>query len=460
MNKKDIEELEIVKKAIQNHVPALAGFLNCNKRIQEYSADLYKNHVSDFYVERQKIMKKIIKRQCVELFGEEAKNFKLNLDGPIVANMVDHNGILNNPILLSSHLITSASNLFDSKFDILSLNTALYPFNSVFYKRGLGYKEKTLTFISKSKSHQLVYYAKPLNFENYPKEIKDSLENINVEDCEYAWQQAAKINYRIWPRLFNEELRSKLPKLITLNQDEIVRALLLNIIKEKNSFVYDAILDPIFREEIESVFMGTTGAWSENSSSGSFLFWTVDDRNQAVGLKQEGNFLVSSKEGFDYKVELSDVEIVKAIEERQIYAGMVLLFAALLFYTGMVPLSGYGSINYLNIMKEGWLKLLKNKYPEEYLGISNMKIDKLVGGPVLTYYRDEKKEIKSAFMLDVLMSGGLSREYLENIFSMNFNDLLLPAFIDVYNSYVPKKNRQKISITADDIISEQLAWLK
>jgi len=459
MTEKNIQELEIIKEAIRNHVPKLAEFIDCKIPIEEYSANLYKNDVDDVYISRQNIIKESIKKQCLDLFGEESKNFRLNLDGPVVANMVDHNGILNNPILLSSHFITSASNLFDSKFDILSLNTGLYPLNNPFYKRGLGYQGETITFISKSKSHQLVYYSPPLEFPDFPQDIKEILQEADFGTNEYAWEQASKMNYKLWPLLFQEELRLSLPKLITLNQDEVVSDLLKDAISKKQGFVYDTMFNPEFRKMVKKEFMDTTGAWSKDGG-GSFLFWARDDRNQAVAMHQDGDYLVSSKESFDYKIKIQEEEILEALENKKIYAGMVLLFGAFLFHTGMVPLAGYGSINYLNVMKNRWLNILKDTYPDEHKGIEKMNINKLVGGPVLTYYRDDKKQIQPAYMLDILMSGGLSKDYLKNIFSMNFNDLLLPAFVDIYNTYVPQEKRKPISITQNDIVSEQLTWLK
>ena len=452
------EQFDVIKGAIREHVPKLAEFIDLQTPIEEYSASLFGAQVEQKYLSRQAIIKELIVKQCQELFGDEAKNFRLNLDGPVIANIVDHNGILNNPILLSSHIITSASNIFDSKFDILSLNTALYPLNNPFYKRGLGYKEEVIPFISKSKSHQLVYCAPPLEFQEFPKEIQDILTKADEVKSTYAWQQASRMNYCLWPKLFEESLRPRLPRLITLNQDEIVKDLVIKLIKEKGNFVYDTIFKPDFRESVKKVFEGSTGAW-DSAGKGSFLFWAIDEKNQALALKQEGDELVSARAEKAYRLPLQEKEIIQALEAREIYPGMVVLFGALLFYAGIVPLAGYGSINYLNVMKERWLKVLENTYPEEWVSINKMPINKLVGGPVLTYYKDAQSEIHQAYMLDILMSGGLKRDYLEKVFAMTFGDLLQAPLIDIYDSYIPKEYKQDITLKPHDIISEQFGWL-
>jgi hypothetical protein len=453
------QEFEVIERAIREHVPKLAQFIDYDETISDYSSNLYNTSVPDRYLERQTLVKKAILKQCAHLFGDEAKTFRLNLDGPVIANIVDHNGILNHPVLLSSHIISSADSLFENQYDILSLNTALYPFNSSFYDRGLGYQDKTITFISKSKSHQMVYYAPALDFKEFPDDIRNILSQADTPPSAHAWEQACRMNYRLWPQVFEESLRPKLPKLITLNQDEVVKELLSELIGQEDNFVHAMIFDEAFRLRVKEIFKDTTGAWTDEGK-GSFLFWAVDEKNEGVPLKLEGNRLVSRKEGFAFDLKLDEADVLKALEENKIYPGMVLLFGALVFYAGVVPLCGYGSINYLNIMRDRWLTALKDTYPEEWTGINDMKIDKLIGGPVLTYYRDEQKRIKQAYMLDVVMRGGLKKDYLQKIFSMRFNDLLLAPLIDIYHSYIPSEHRQAISIKPHDVISEQLSWLE
>ncbi len=460
MTVKQLQQFNIIRRGIEKHVPKLAEFIECDLPIFKYSENLYEDKVEDKYLVRQKVVKESIKRQIIELFGEEAKKFRLNLDGPLRVNIVDHNGILNHPILTGSHIISSAWQLFDRQSDILSLNTALYPFNSVFYKRGLGYRGKTLSFVSKSKCHQLVYYAPPVNFETFPDEIKQILQSADRPISQRAWQQASRINYKLWPLLFEPALRDKLPRLITLNQDKVVKDLLIHLIKKKDNFIYEVIFNPQLRERCYQVFLNSTGAWFENQNKGSFLFWKINEKNEGVNLVLKDGRLVSVKEKYPYQLELEEGAVIEALEKDEIYAGMVLLFGALVFYAGVVPLAGYGSVNYLNVMKDKWLKLLRDQYPEEYHSIKQMNINKLIGGPVLAYYRDKENKLQQAYALDIIMKGGLKREYLEKVLSMPFNELLKPALIDVYNSYIPAEVREEISITTNDVVNEQFAWIK
>ncbi len=454
------QQFNIIKQGIEKHVPKLAEFIKCDTPISQYSKNLYTDTISDKYIQRQKTVKESIKRQIEEIFGTEKEEINLNLNKPLVVNIVDHNGILNHPILLASHIISSAWQLFNRQYDILSLNTALYPFNSVFYKRGLNYQGKTLTFISKSKCHQLVYYAPPVNFNNYPDDIRKILEQCDQPKSRFAWQQATRMNYKLWPLLFEENLRDRLPRLITLNQDKVIKDLLIQLIKERDNFIYDVIFNKELRQKFYQTFLNTTGAWFENSNKGSFLFWTVNKKNEGVNLTLRDDELISTKEKYPFKLKLEETAIIEALKKDKIYAGMVLLFGSLVFYAGVVPLAGYGSINYLNVMKDRWLKLLKDVYPEEYNSIKQMKINKLIGGPVLTYYRDEQNRLQQAYALDIIMKGGLTRKYLEKILSMPFNELLKPALIDIYHSYIPAEDRTKLNITTNDIVNKQFSWIK
>lgn len=92
-------------------------------------------------------------------------------------------------------------------------------------------------------------------------------------------------------------------------------------------------------------------------------------------------------------------------------------------------------------------------------GIKKMGINKLVGGPVLTYYWDDNRRLQQVFALDVILGGGLTREYLERVLAIPFNELLKSALIDVYNSYIPKNFRRKVDIAIHDIVDKQFSWV-
>jgi hypothetical protein len=459
MNAKAKEELEIVKNGVRKYVPKLGEFIDLETPLLEYSQKVYQVEVEDKYLERQEGLKKNIQEQSLLLFGDKAQDFEFKLNGPLIANIVDHNGILNHPVLLSSHIVSSAAQLYNPSFDILSLNTAFYPFNSVFYDGGLTWKQERHRFISNSKSQQLVYYGQPIDFSRFPEEARLKLDQADSPTSSTAWQQAGRVNYHLWPQLFEKKLRSNLPSLITLNQDEIVIKLITSLIQQGNNFIHDIIFNSDLRAQCRKVFEGSTGAWDEVNNKGSFLFWGVDEQKRGIGLKLSNNKLISTVEKYPYQLSLTPEHVINALNTREIYPGMVLIFGAFVFYSGLVPLAGYGSVNYLNVMQELWLRLLPGKYAEECDSINRMVINKLIGGPVLTYYRDNNGELRQAYMLDVLMSSGLTKKYLDKIFTMSFGDLLLAPLIDIYNTYIPEKHRQPISITPADVVSEQLSWI-
>lgn len=219
------------------------------------------------------------------------------------------------------------------------------------------------------------------------------------------------------------------------------------------------IFDPRFRELTYRAFEGKTGGWDFKNNKGSFLFWTTNSDFECVGLRPEGLELVPYQRTSSFRLPLKEQEVIEALETRKIYPGMVLAFGVLVFYAGMKPLCGYGSINYINIMKDVWARLLADEDPEESKSIKNMNIDGFVCGPILLYYRKQNGQLARAFAADIVERGGLTKAYLQKVFDMPFNKLLEPVLIDIYDSYIPAEARQKIDIDTDAIIAKQFDWV-
>lgn len=203
------QKFEIIKQAIKTYVPGVAKFFDFDENILEYSKQLYNFHIEPKHLERQKPIKEEIKKQLELLWPDRWRSFRLNLDKPLIANIADHNGILNDQILFASHIVSSAFQLFDSQSDILSLNTGMYPFNYLMYNRGLTFQEKIYPLISRDKSHQLVYYAKSLKLDSLPEPISDIYQSCDTPASEEARHQASRINYNLWPLLFEPGLKGK-----------------------------------------------------------------------------------------------------------------------------------------------------------------------------------------------------------------------------------------------------------
>ena len=56
--------------------------------------------------------------------------------------------------------------------------------------------------------------TRPLAFSDFPEVIKNILDRANTIQSELAWEQASRMNYHLWPLLFEESLRSKLPSCV------------------------------------------------------------------------------------------------------------------------------------------------------------------------------------------------------------------------------------------------------
>jgi len=78
---------------------------------------------------------------------------------------------------------------------------------------------------------------------------------------------------------------------------------------------------------------------------------------------------------------------------------------------------------------------------------------------VVTYARTSNGELVNQFALDIIAAGGLSKAYLENLVHMRYCDVLTPALLEIYESYVPVNERQKLSLTVADLTGEVFSWV-
>jgi hypothetical protein len=458
--------LEILRAGIQKHSPVVAEFFGREEKLSEYSKTLYQYESNPIHLKRQEVLAKAMEEKIKKLFNHEVK---LNL--PLTINIVDHHAILNHPMLIATNVIANAHQLLENKKSIVVLTSSIVPPNNFFNKKGFELHEKRVQLFSNQEMHQASVFI-PLHEFDFVKKLKNighwnkfseseqafleminrEIQNLHFKSCQNYDDQISIINAHLWKQLFSREIRDKVPDLFYLPQEHIINSILPQFLKEEN-IISKALFNKSFRESVLEAFSGIAGTWDEENKKGTHFFWYRDSDNEAKRLILQGENLVSDDKLI--KIPLETETLSNKLQNFEIIPGMFVIFGLIVFWFGARPLVGHGSSTYLTRMKEAWLKVLSDS--EEANRIKSINTKGLIASPVVTFTK-ENGVFKNKFAFDVIMDGGMTKDYLDHLLSMKFKDLLKPALLDVY-SYVPVSERIDLGLKPSDLIDNEFDWL-
>lgn len=383
----------------------------------------------------------------------------INYEGGLAASVIDHHGLIDSPILLGGSLVSNYYKLFDrNKFgDILTFATGNIPLNEPFRRRGIMFKGKRINLFPKADKNKIFYslpkqkidiieriqkaheWHKYNNDEKkFFEEIGSLIKNIDFSSCEYLSDQITKINFYLWPRLFEKNLRENLENLISLEYDDIVAEYFIHVIEnEKESFIFKMLFDNNYRAKTLNFFEGIVGAWNEESGSGTHFFWGIDENHERLKFKLTNNALVANN---GYEVKLNEKDITSALRSKKILLGMLLKFSLIVFYMGLKPLAGFGSIEYLTRIKARIIDFLKNDFPDEIKNIACIELDGFISLPLTLEKIDGKIQRINAF--DVFYRGGMKKEYFDKLSKIPFKNFMAPL-LSYYTYAIAKYGSEK-----------------
>ncbi|MFA5926119.1 MAG: hypothetical protein WC831_04245 [Parcubacteria group bacterium] len=412
MTKKEIaEEKELMLAQYKKYAPEVYRLLNLEMKISEYSNSLYNYKTNSEHSRRQELIRSVIEEKLQALFGEDfEKNMKINLSGGLSSNIADHHQILNNPLLISSNIISSVKKInCETKQDaIIVISSGDVPPNNYFSKNGFSFHDKRVPLFSSSERELCSYYIPKRDFD-FVKRLKtsdrwkefseiekefllkecDKIKSFDFSRCKNYLDQITVSIKGTWPFLFEEKLRKNLPDLIYLTQEEIVTECLVKLLEEKN-IISEILFNPILREKVIENFRGIVVTWRESEMKGTHFFWRkYPGRDQSLRLYLSGNKLVPTDERFkDLPVTLEKEEILELLRKKEIYPSLFMIFMVLNYYSGVKPLVGYGSVKYLHLMKQAWKKtLLEFGDKKEVELLELVQTDGLVAGMPFYFQR-------------------------------------------------------------------------
>jgi hypothetical protein len=466
-------KLNKLTEQILEMMPALKEFFSNDYNIESYSKYLNDYQSERVYIERQKKFVELLKTKVERLFNKserEKVNILHDTDRGLKGAVVDHHGIINDPILFGINFVTDYNRMFnrEQNGDILTFATGNVPVNDFFHRRGFLVDDHRINIFSKAaknkfvfalpvqkieiieslkRSHSLHLFTKETS--KFLQKIQEVISGIDLSGCRTLGDQLTKINFYLWPLLFEDKIRNNVSNLISLEYDDVVIDYLIHVIKsDKQSFIYNILFNDGIRSEALEFFEGKVGAWNKLKNKGTHFFWYYNDESAQVRLILKNNILCSEDDSV--KIPWKENEIISLLEQRKILPCMLIKFSLLIFYMGLRPMTGYGSANYISIMQQDLSEFLVNN-SNEVEGIQKIKVNNLTTVPVVV--KKENGEIKNYYAFDVMRNNGLPEHYLKQINKVPLKYFLASRLNDLYSYAYPlygKAEKTNIEIQPND----------
>lgn len=474
------QQLKVLQDGIRIDAPLVADFFEEHTKLAEYTQHINAYTAHPIHRERQEVLKQKVKELLLLTFSEEElthANIPWTEDWKI--NIVDHHGILNHPILVSTNIISNMFQLPAEKPQgVVVLSDSGVPLNNFFHKRGIKFAGEQLNIFPSRDRHVMAYAAKKQQHfplleaaqrsqkhwsEGELATLKKVNEHLNIwgnapRITNYR-QQIQRINFHLWKELFEESLRENVPDIFYISNEELGGQMLRYFLKDSTHLFTRILCEEKTREIIVQSFMNVTGCWDNDLKRGTVFFWGIDENQQKIPLQLVGNTLQSAPGFPSFTLELTSKAIIEALDQERIYPGMFLVYGIAHFHCGIRPLVGFGSMNYQTRMKEAWIRAMTEIDPIEVPLIESINTRGFIGGPKVTFGYTAKG-FEDFFALDIIHRGGMTREYLNHLSETPLSAVLQPALIDIYDSYVRPERKQKITVTSGDLMGEQFEWVK
>jgi len=450
------ETNEIANEVIK-YMPTLKAYFASKEFLSEYSKRINDYKPDSVHLERQSFFRQKLLEKVNRIFNEEERkkiDLRINDDWGVVGGIVEHHGILDHPLLLSVSLVSNFYKLLKRKEygDALVFATGNIPLNEPFRRRGFMINGKKFNLYPKSYKNKVVYGLGKYDFDlkkkiieahewhlltkeeqNFLESINNIIKNIDFSTCNTIGDQFTKINYYLWPLLFEEKVRGNSANLISIEYDDIIIDYMIHVINtDTESHVYRMLFDKDFRDFILKEFEGKQGAWDQENETGTQFFWALDENNERVRLELKDDTLV----GNGIQVKLNPDDVVAKLKEKKILPGMLLKFSLIVFYMGMKPLMGY-SLEYMSRLKEKMVMVLEKYFPEEAERAKNIPYDNM-NLISICKGKDSEGKLKDLHAFDIFYQGGFTEKYLEKLDTISFKEFMAPALLFAYNYSVGK----------------------
>ncbi len=456
--------------------------------LYEHAAGYAKISSSNFFIERKKEFIASVAQYADQLLGEAVgKSVAAQLDKHYFVSTADHHGPICHPFSLSANIIAAApyigvnSSTIENNIVLscanISLNNSSFPRGLLFHSLADGLvRLRQISFFPAKERARPVYGLRPftqIDLKHTKQMLRDMMLRNEVQEAEVAQivsvldtiyadpavlqadsfaQQISKTNYRLWPRLFGG---ATVPNLIYLDQETIVKNLLINFHLDQKTIITDVLLDQSYQKSIIHYFDEIIGAFSSKKQIGTFLFWALPKGcKYRTRLWPQAKELVSIDESF--RVPLSASAITEKLQSGELIPSTLLTFLVVSFYYGVTALGGFSQPSYLTYMKEAYMRFLQSVGRNDEARIcQDVQTDIMGGDMALALLQNKAGNIEQATGLDLLLCTHkkLVERMMQTAKTMTFEqatDIMMPMFYEVMFSDL-EREEQLSQVTSGQI---------
>ena len=299
-------------------------------------------------------------------------------------------------------------------------------------------------------------------------------------------EQATVLNYRIWRRLFKDDVcRSELAY---IDLESVVCQLLQTDLFDQSTICHQLMFDPKLRAQLIENLDGERGCWqyekllqgcldaegrqnshAPHSAQGTIFFWGVDAKGRKIPLCVVGseNKTGVALSGIDDKGQLWTMPFTPDDVSRGLRDGHLLpsIFTSYLLVSiarGISCIGGYYQADYLPIMQKAVIDTLRSNSGKTVrtFGTQNFRPDLYLSG-MQTIGLETEGQLLPAGPLEIIASGGLDAEQYERIGQVTVLQSHIASLYDTIMDVSPQNgelNRSKKEITklVHDAVSEKI----
>ncbi len=272
------------------------------------------------------------------------------------------------------------------------------------------------------------------------------------------------MNNRIWKRCFSEPEQA--PELVYLELEKITSLLLHADLNNEDSLVWQVMFNPNLRAEVLSQLDGAKACWDRSKlarrvyqnlnnqcalpgGSGTMFFWAVDAAGRRVPLSlMEGPDRVATLQGRDEQgnlwiIPFSPRDILQDLQAGKLLPSLFTCYTTIGFARGISCCGGYFQAEYLAGMQRGLMKALRESagcagFAEH---LSQVSSDIYLSGMQMVMRHSDDDLLLPAGPVEIIASGGLSRNQLERARSLTVRDTHLAGLMETLPDFQPHEDR-------------------
>ncbi len=440
--------------------------------------------------------------ECIEAIGCEAEKVYgprlaastcMQLKHYFFASTTDHHGPLHNPWVLNYNLLAGNEALAhpDSALcNVITLACSNVSLNNFSFPRGISFSadgahargQRKMSFFSNKFVGSRGVITQPAydrasiermmeglhelrsscsisreSFFSLQRVLRTLYAHPDVLSCSTYAHQIGRINFLLWER-FNFRSNKKNVRFIYLEQEAVVRRLIVSHHLKKDTLLHRVLFDTSENPLVKKYFEGMKTCFNENDCDGTYLFWALCPQSGTrLQLWKKGGHLVSNDGSIS--IALTSEAIGLALRRGTLIPSVLTTFMVLCFYYGLTCFGGLGQVAYLPVMKKAYEEMVLSLGDTESLhACQHIETDRLGGEIIIAFLAQRSGRVVPATAIDLLLYGnGSTNSDIANIArTVSFSDAMMVTMPTEYPMrYSPSERDPALSaVTMEDIASE------